>query len=196
MLPALAEVDVKLAPEATAIMAASERMKRALTSFRGEACQRAEMRCMEGAWFLSGRLGSGPLSASRPQSLDSETRMFVQRAPPLDAGSVHEAALHGPAAELVAVGELQLSQHCGDVRLHRLGRDMEPGPDLLVEVGAGGVLEDPAPARGELVELGVDGRGSGAAPAREGVEHEARQARGEDRVAVGDPAHGVGELGP
>ena len=61
MLPALAEVDVKLAPEATAIMAASERTKSALTSLRGDACQRAVMRCMVSG--RSFRAWEGDLSA-------------------------------------------------------------------------------------------------------------------------------------
>ena len=45
-LPTFGVVEVKLAPEATAIMAASIRMKRAPTTLRGEACHRAETRFM------------------------------------------------------------------------------------------------------------------------------------------------------
>src|SRR4051812_15572312 len=45
-LPTFGVVEVKLAPEATAIMAASIRMKRAPTTLRGDACQRAETRFM------------------------------------------------------------------------------------------------------------------------------------------------------
>src|SRR5215210_8843525 len=48
MLPALALVDVKLAPDATAIMPARERANSAPTSLRGDACQRAVIRCMSG----------------------------------------------------------------------------------------------------------------------------------------------------
>src|SRR5215210_664183 len=107
------------------------------------------------AWMcpFGGLRGSGPLSARRPQSLDSEARTSVQTGPSLDGGSVHETALHGPPAELVAVGELQFPQHRRHVRLDRLGRDMESRPDLLVEVAASDVLEDLALAGGELVEL-------------------------------------------
>ena len=36
-----------------------------------------------------------------------------------------QALLHRPAAELVAVGELELAQHRRDVRLDRLGADAE-----------------------------------------------------------------------
>ena len=52
-------------------------------------------------------------------------------------------------------------------------------------------LQHLALARGELVERGVGGRRRAA---RERVEHEAGQARGEDRVAVVHASHGVGEL--
>ena len=63
MLPGLADVEVKLAPEATAIMATSDRTKSAETIFRGDSCQRAEMRCMMFGPFLSSvEGGSGPVS--------------------------------------------------------------------------------------------------------------------------------------
>ena len=46
----------------------------------------------------------------------------------------------------------------------------------------------------ELVELGVHLRGRQRRRAGERVEHEAGEPRGEHRVALGDPAHRVGEL--
>src|SRR4051812_14353347 len=195
-LPTLGVVEVKLAPEATAIMADSIRMKRAPTTLRGEACHRAETRfmlCSVPSEPLGGHLGDqGPLSAEQNASLDFLTRTFVQSGRSLDGDLVHEAALHGPPAELVPVGELELAEHRRDVRLDGLRGDMEPRPDLLVEVAAGDVLEDLALARGQLVEPGIDRRRRVAG--REGVEHEAREPRREDGVAAGHPAHRVGQL--
>ena len=66
--------------------------------------------------------------------------------------------------------------------------------DLLVDVAARDVAQHLALARGELVELGVDHDRRAALAARERVEHEAGQARGEDGVAAGHAAHGVGQL--
>ena len=65
--------------------------------------------------------------------------------------------------------------------------------DLLVEVAAGDQPQDLALAGGELVELGV-GLGLGDLPG-EGVEHETREARREDGVAVAHPGDRLGELG-
>src|SRR3954452_25036173 len=47
------------------------------------------------------------------------------RAPRPAALLLHEPALDGPARQLVAVGQLQLAQYRGDVRLDRLRRDPE-----------------------------------------------------------------------
>ena len=47
MLPRLADVELKFAPEPTAIIAASRRANRTPTIFWGEACQTAANRCME-----------------------------------------------------------------------------------------------------------------------------------------------------
>ena len=102
------------------------------------------------------------------------------------------ALLHRPAAELVAVGELQLAQHGGDVGLDRLGADAEVVGDLLVEVAARDEAQDLLLARRELVDVGR--RSAARRLAAEGVEHEAGQARREDGVALGDPLDRVGEL--
>ncbi len=90
---------------------------------------------------------------------------------PERSGSVDQPPAHGPAAELVPVGELQLAQHRADVGLHGLHRDAEAQADLLVEVAARDVAEHLALAGGELIELGVDLLGRQVAG--EGIEHEA-----------------------
>src|SRR3954452_4482309 len=80
MLPVLGVLEVKLAPEATAIMAASIRMKRAPTTLRGEACHRAETRfmlCSVPCEQWGDTWGIAPLSAHRNASLDFLTRTFV-----------------------------------------------------------------------------------------------------------------------
>src|SRR5829696_4891704 len=115
-----------------------------------------------------------------------------------------EPSLHGPARQLMAVGELELAQDGRDVGLDGLRRDAQPQGDLLVEVAAGEQLQDLALARGERVEVGVGARrrrGAARGPrgaagrAGEGVEDEPGQARGEDRVALVDAHDRVGELG-
>jgi hypothetical protein len=53
-LPGLADVELKFAPEPTAIIAASRRANRTPTIFWGDACQTAANRCMEGP-FTGGR---------------------------------------------------------------------------------------------------------------------------------------------
>src|SRR5688572_19995654 len=47
-LPGLADVELKFAPEPTAIIAASRRANSTPTIFWGEACQTAANRCIEG----------------------------------------------------------------------------------------------------------------------------------------------------
>src|SRR6266581_1075540 len=91
----------------------------------------------------------------------------------------HQAAVGGPAGQLVAARELQLAEHRGHVGLYRLHREVQPAGDLLVGVAPGDVPEDLLLPRGELVQLGVDGA---AEPAPEGVEHEAGEAGREDGV--------------
>src|SRR5690606_40007520 len=54
-----------------------------------------------------------------------------------DTPGSHEPPGAGPAGQLVAVGELELAQHAGDVRLDGLHRDEELLGDLLVRVAAG-----------------------------------------------------------
>ena len=58
-----------------------------------------------------------------------------------------EAAVGGPARQLVAARQLELAQHRRHVRLDRLRRDVEPQCDLLVHVAARDVLEHLALAR-------------------------------------------------
>src|SRR3954447_6037523 len=90
-----------------------------------------------------------------------------------------ELALHRPAAELVAAGELELAQDRAHVGLDGLDADAEAVADLLVHVPAGEMAQDLELARRQLVDLAV-GRGRAAGFVPEGVEHEAGEARGED----------------
>src|SRR3954453_17845172 len=91
-LPTFGVVEVKLAPEATAIMAASIRMKRAPTTLRGEACQRAETRCI--LCSVPFRTWGTP-EGSRPPIGGTErlayfpTRTFVQSGRSSDGDLVH-----------------------------------------------------------------------------------------------------------
>src|SRR5216684_5224538 len=118
-------------------------------------------------------------SARRRSGMPSSRRPTHRGAPPR---SLDEPPLDRPAAELVAVGKLELAEHGADVRLDGLGRDAELERDLLVEVAAGDELEHLALARGELVQLRVD-LGGREFP-REGVKDEAGEARREDGVAI------------
>src|SRR5579884_1618846 len=68
----------------------------------------------------------------------------------------HQPPVDRPPGQLVAVRQLQLAQHRGDVRLDRLRRYVQLARDLLVGVAARDQTEDLALARGELVELGID----------------------------------------
>src|SRR6266511_876606 len=103
-----------------------------------------------------------------------------------------QPAVGGPPAELVAVRELELSQHRRDMALDRLHRDVELARDLLVGVAPGDEPQDLALPGRELVELRIDGwRGR----AGERVEHEPRESGGEHRVAAVDPADREGEVG-
>src|SRR3954451_5331136 len=103
------------------------------------------------------RVGLRPWSTTSGRS---DAKDFAGR-----RSSVDEPPLDGLARELVAVGELQLAQDRGDVRLDRLGGDAQAQRDLLVEVAAREQLQDLALARREGVELGVRrarrGRGGG-----------------------------------
>src|SRR4029079_7126950 len=65
MLPGLADVVLKFAPEPTAIIAASRRAKRTPTIFWGEACQTAANRCMEGPFTEGCRRGGWPRKRGR-----------------------------------------------------------------------------------------------------------------------------------
>ena len=110
-----------------------------------------------------GRGGRRPLVRGSLRAIARpRVRAGRQRPPAL----VDQPALDRPAAELVAIGELQLSQHRADVGLDRLRRDRELERDLLVEVAAGDQAQDLALAQGQLVELGVDLGARGAAPRR------------------------------
>ena len=77
------------------------------------------------------RLGSPSDCASSGARVRSPATVF--RSPP-------SAALR-PAAQLVAVAELQLVEECCEVVLHRLRRDPELESHLLVEVAARDELE-------------------------------------------------------
>src|SRR5205823_62376 len=99
--------------------------------------------------------------------------------------SIDQAPLDRPAAELVAVRELELSQHRADVRLDRLHRNRELARDLLVEIAAGDQAQHLALPKRQLIELRIDlGLGDLAG---EGVEDEPGEAGGEHRVALADP---------
>src|SRR5918996_4474092 len=103
-----------------------------------------------------------------------------------------QAAVAGPAGQLVAAGQLQLAQHRGDVGLDRLHRQVQPAGDLLVGEAAGDVAQDLALPGRELVQLGVGDAGQVAV---EGVEHEPGQAGREHGVPALDPADGGGHGG-
>src|SRR5690606_40932811 len=106
-------------------------------------------------------------------------------------GRSDEAAGGGPAGEFVAVGELEFAEHGRDVGLHCLDGDEQLLGDLLVRVAAGDQPQHLALALRQRVELRVDGGRLGGG---EGVEDEPGQAGREDRVALRDPADGVGQL--
>ena len=143
------------------------------------------------AWPPGSRRGHGPRAAHQPpgggagpcaaDGREPERRpparrgSAAPRAPATEALDAVEtqAALGGPARELVARRKLQLAQHGGHVGLHRLGRDVEPQGDLLVHVAAGDVLEHLAFARCQVVEL----RFRLWRRAREGVEHKPGEER-------------------
>src|SRR5690349_23936134 len=73
-LPGLADVELKFAPEPTAIIAASRRANRTPTIFWGEACQTAANRCMGGPFTEGCRRGGWPRERGRRWY-----RPFVQR---------------------------------------------------------------------------------------------------------------------
>src|ERR687891_2728810 len=58
---------------------------------------------------------------------------------------LHQAAVAGPAGQLVTAGELELAQHRGDVGLDRLHRQVQAPRDLLVGEAAGDVAQDLTP---------------------------------------------------
>src|SRR5688500_20332603 len=66
-------------------------------------------------------------------------------------GSLHEAALCGPAGELVPAGQLELAEHRRDVGLDGLHRQVEAAGHLLVRVPPGDERQDIPFASGELV---------------------------------------------
>jgi hypothetical protein len=55
------------------------------------------------------------------------------------ASGLDQAAVGGPAGQLVAAGELQLAQHRGDMGLDRLDRQVQAPADFLVGEPAGDV---------------------------------------------------------
>src|SRR5215207_5518305 len=104
-----------------------------------------------------------------------------------------EAAVGGPAGQFVAVGELELAQHAGDVGLDRLDRDEQLAGHFLVGIAARDQPQYLALPLGEPVQVLVD-RGDVDRPG-ERVQHEPGQPRREDRVAVGHPADRVDQFG-
>jgi hypothetical protein len=102
--------------------------------------------------------------------------------------NIRQPPVGRPAAQLVPVGQLKLSEDRRDVRLDRLRRNAELAGDLLVRVASGDVAKDLALARGQLIELLVDRR---ARLAREGVQDESGQSRREHRIAAVDAGERV-----
>jgi DHA1 family chloramphenicol resistance protein-like MFS transporter len=123
---------------------------------------------------LGALLAAGALSlALLSRHLD---RRAAQAASPARRDLSEQAAVGGPAGELVPAGELQLAQDGGHVRLDRLHRDEELPRDLLVGVAARDEAHHLALAGGEPVELVLDGRDLAGAGA-ERVKHEPCQSR-------------------
>src|SRR3954451_16969622 len=92
------------------------------------------------------------------------------RTPGRSARSIDEAALDRPMAQLVPVGQLELSQHRAHMRLDRLVGDAQAKRDLLVLVAAGDEPQHLALAKRQPVELRVHLRLGDLT--LEGVEHE------------------------
>src|SRR6266852_1993367 len=92
-------------------------------------------------------------SARRRSAMPSSRRPTHRGVPPR---SLDEPPLDRPAAELVAVGKLELAEHGADMCLDGLGHDAELERDLLVEVAAGDELQHLALARRELVQRRID----------------------------------------
>src|SRR4051794_25543081 len=161
-------------------------------------------------WTSSPRTRWRRRSAGQPASGGRRTRWttrrpslwwtVLSRSCPKDSGSCsarsgwsstrpapsQQAALRGPAGQLVARGELELAQHGAHVGLDGLDRDEQLGGDLLVGVAARDQPHHLPLALGQPVEVLVDlGH---LDRAREGVEHEAGESRREDRVAGGHAA--------
>ncbi len=93
-----------------------------------------------------GRRGGRLVVRAARASGSSSSRRRVEALPP-PHDSVHQPALDRPAAELVAVRELELAEHGADVGLDRLRRDHSSQRDLLVEVAAGDQAQDLALAQ-------------------------------------------------
>src|SRR4051795_5116614 len=105
-----------------------------------------------------------------------------------------QAAVRGPAGQLVPGGQLELAEHARHVGLHGLDRDEELAGHLLVGVAAGDQPHHLTLALGQPVEVLVDlGDLDGAG---ERVEHEAGEPWREDSVAGGNPLDGRHELRP
>src|SRR5664280_2280551 len=93
----------------------------------------------------------------------------------------------GSARELVAVGQLQLAQHRGDVGLHGLDRDEQLAAYLPVGVAAGDQPQHLPLSWRQGVQLGVHGHPDRRRRPGEGVQHEPREPRREDGVPIGYP---------
>src|SRR4029453_10906903 len=103
-----------------------------------------------------------------------------------------EPAVGGPAGQLVAVGQLQFTQHAAHMRLDGLDRDEQLSCDLLVRVAACDEPEHLTLTLGQSIEIFIN-RGKINRPG-EGIQHESGQARREDRVAFSHPADRVNQL--
>ena len=128
----------------------------------------------------------GP-TGGRPRRRPADPGLSVRRA------LVVEAVLDGPAGELDAVVHLELAQGVLDVVLHGAVRQHQSRGDLLVAHPGRDHLEDLGLALGELVDAGRRPgrpRSGGTRPAPDPA-----RPGGEDGVTVGDPHHGVDELG-
>ena len=104
----------------------------------------------------------------------------------------HDVSLHGPAGQLIAVGELELAQDRADVRLNGFDGDEQVVGDFLVRVAASDKAHDLLLARGQQIQLRVGRRDL---PCPEGVQHETGQARAEGGVAGGDAVDCLDQLG-
>src|SRR5690625_3932428 len=109
-------------------------------------------------------------------------------------GASDQATVAGPTGELVARRQLQLAEHARDMGLDGLDRDEQLFGDLLVRVPARDQPHHLALAYGQPVEVLVDL--GDLDRSRERIEHESRQPRREDSVALGYASYRLDQLRP